>query len=57
MTVREHTAMRECRHTEADLLFPRVCSCGWLNLPDPSWIIVGAGFALLGLNVWSWWAM
>lgn len=52
--VREHTAMRECRHTEADLLFPRVCTCGHINLPDPSWFIVGAGLLMMAWNVYSW---
>lgn len=49
--------MRECKHTDGDLLFPGVCTCGHLNLPDPSYFIVAIGFLMLGLNVYWWWAL
>lgn len=57
MTVREHSAMLNCEHKEADQLGPVCLHCGRLALPDPSWAIVAIGFLMLGLNVMSWWFM
>lgn len=53
----EHEAMLNCKCPESDRLLAWCVKCGKTTLPDPSWFVVAAGFALLGLNVWSWWAL
>lgn len=52
----EHRAMTECKHNEADQLYFCCLFCGRLNLPDPAWLVIVAGLAMIGANM-AWWVM
>lgn len=50
----EHRAMLNCEHSEGDQLYCVCLFCGKLSLPDPSWLFVVAGLAMIAANLYWW---